>query len=197
MAPTNYKIMQADFKSFQPRLAIFCTTDEAFKSKFKNIEDIYSVFPGDREENKLAFISWMFSNRKDAVFDKEAEAILSLRSQLYSMSNKDGFLFNKFNRPIFYHEEEKNVVFQNYITANEVDMVLAVMVELHKFLKDKKSRIAFPFHDCLVFYIHKDEMELVESIKNLMETYHREKFGTTFPVAVQIGENFGEMQNWH
>jgi hypothetical protein len=72
VAPDGYKLVQFDFKSFQPRLAIFCTDDEEFKDVFREVEDIYSLFPGDREENKISFLAWMFAKHhiKHEVFER-------------------------------------------------------------------------------------------------------------------------------
>jgi len=68
--------VQIDYKSFQPRLAIFSTDNEEFKNKFKDIEDIYSIFSGDRNKNKIAFLAWMFSDNGNDVFEQEAYPIV-------------------------------------------------------------------------------------------------------------------------
>ena len=194
-APPNYSIVQLDFKSFQPRLAIFCTDDKEFKNRFSNVEDIYSVFPGDREENKISFISWMFSKRRHPIFDVEASAILQLRKDLYSEVRKSGKLTNKFGRTLYYSDEDENVVFQNYITSVEVDAIMSLMVKIYDFLQDRKSRIIMPYHDSLILYIHKDEMNLIDETKDIMENEHRILFGSKFPVSVKCGSNFGEMES--
>jgi hypothetical protein len=195
IAPTDYKIIQADFKSFQPRIAIFSTEDEAFKKKFADVEDIYSVFPGDRDKNKISFLAWLFSNHHNPTFEEFARPIKKLRSDLYELATQDGVLLNKFDRPMFPRDgEEEHVVFQNYITSNEADAILGLTVYLSNFLKGKKSRLVFPFHDSLVFYIHKDEHFLIDEIKNVMENYHRNVFGVGLPVKIKQGNNFLEIE---
>jgi hypothetical protein len=172
-------------------LAIFSTSSEEFKNIFSDIEDIYSVFPGDREENKISFISWMFSKRRHDIFDNQAFPILDLRKKLYSDSKVCGKLTTNFGRTLYYHDEEENVVFQNYITATEVDAILSVVVKLNDFLEGKKSRIILPFHDSIILYIHEEEMHLIEHIKNTMENIPN--FSSRFPVSVKAGKNFGEL----
>lgn len=196
VAPPDHNIVQLDFKSFQPRLAIFCTDDTEFKNKFSDIEDIYSVFPGDREENKISFISWMFSKRKHEMFDVEASPIIQLRRNLHFEAKRNGRLATKFGRNLHHSDEEENVVFQNYITANEVDAILTLMIKIDESLNGKRSRIIFPFHDSIVLYVHKDEMFLISKIKDLMENEHRLLFGSKFPVSVKCGKNFEQMENW-
>ena len=194
VSPYDFKLIQIDFKSFQPRLAIFSTEDKSFKKKFDGIEDIYSVFAGDREKNKISFISWMFSNNRNELFEKEAKAIMELRNSLHCQAIKSRILVNKFGRPLYYNNEEENVVFQNYITSLEVDSVLTLMYEINTLLKDKQSKIILPFHDSLVFYIHNDEMFLLDIIKEKMQNHHMVRFGSSFPVSVKIGNDFLNME---
>lgn len=196
VAPDGFNVVQIDFKSFQPRLAIFCTEDESFKKKFYNINDIYTMFEGDREENKISFISWMFAQRTHPIFDEAARPILQLKKDLYVEAKKSGQLTNKFGRTLHYTNEEDNVVFQNYVTSNEVDAMLSLMLDVHEFLKNKKSRIIMPFHDSLIFYIHQEETHIVDEIKSIMENKHSTLFGSSFPVSVKVGNNFGKMENW-
>jgi hypothetical protein len=195
VAPQDYKIVQFDFKSFQPRLAIFSTDDEEFKDKFRGIDDIYSIFPGDRKKNKLLFIAWMFSEMKNDMFGEEASAIQELRKKLYQEVKREGRLINKFGRVLHFGEEKRNVVLQNYITSLEVDAILTLVRCVEPILRARKSRILFPFHDAIVFLVHKEENNLVALIKDFMEKFHQNTLGTTFPVEVREGYNFGEMKS--
>ena len=197
IAPPDHNIVQLDFKSFQPRLAIFCTDSEEFKNKFANIDDIYSVFPGDREENKISFISWMFSKRKNNLFETEASPILDLRKKLYNDAKACGKLTTKFGRHLYHNDEEENVVLQNYITATEVDAVLTLLVRVHQLLKNTRSRIIFPFHDSLLLYVHKEEMTFVQEIKDKMESEHSHLFGSKFPVSVKMGLDFETLNDYN
>jgi hypothetical protein len=196
VAPEENSIVQIDFKSFQPRLAIFSTNNIEFKKKFQNIDDIYSVFDGDRETNKISFLAWMFSNGYNHVFEYAATPILDLRKNLFAELKINGKIINPFGRSIHYDGQEENVTLQNYVTSVEVDVILSLVMDIHLFLKNKKSKIAFPFHDSLVLYVHKKEMELVEKIKSIMEMKCRDMFGAVFPVSVKIGDNFGEMKTF-
>lgn len=191
VAPDGYDIVQFDYKSFQPRLAIFSTQEEDFKNKFENIDDIYSVFPGDREKNKISFLAWMFSLRKDELFEEHASPIQDLRTKLFYEAKKSGRLLNRFGRYMKYSGEEKNVVFQNYITSMEVDSMLSNFIKVNHLLVNKKSRIICPFHDALLLYIHDDEKSLVLDVKEMMEQIGG--FSNKFPVSVLSGNNWGEM----
>jgi hypothetical protein len=195
VAPPDCSIVEFDFKSFQPRLAICNTLDEEFKTKFRDIRDIYSVFPGDRQKNKIGFLAWMYSNNKDEMFEREAYPICTLRDELYIQARNTGKVVNRFGRAIYWQGDEKNVVFQNYVTSNEVDAILLVMKKVYERLKGRQSRIMFPFHDAIVCSIHKSEEYLVNEIGNIMEKTLYSTFNSYFPVEVKMGKNYGEMND--
>lgn len=189
VAPQEYNIVQFDYKAFQPRLAIFSTKDESFKKKFKNVKDIYSLFPGDREKIKIAFLAWMYSNQRNEVFEETAYPVFKLREELYKKSIS-GKVLNPFGRCLFFKNDAKNIVFQNYITSLEVDCMLRIIAKIYHYLSNYKSKIAFPFHDAIVFYIHKDEQFLIKEIQNIMESFFTKGFKSIFPVDVKIGKNY-------
>lgn len=196
-AKKNHKIVQMDFKSFQPRLAIAATNNEKFKSTFEGVEDIYSVFPGDREENKLKFLIWMFHPAMhNELFSEVAAPIVDLKNEVFEKSARDGKIKNPFGRTLYYTGEEKHVIFQNYITSLEADAVLRIFDWLFDFLKDTKSRILFPFHDAIVMEMHDDDIRrgLNNSVANGMEDFYLDEiFRTRFPVEQKSGDNFGEL----
>lgn len=195
VAEPDTQIYQFDFKSFQPRLAIFSTDDEKFKDRFRNIEDIYSLFPGERNTIKISFIAWMFSNMKNELFGQEAKPIQDLRNKLFREVQKNGRLINRFGRVLHFKEEKINAVFQNYITSLEVDAILILTRLINKVFQKRKSRILFPFHDAIVLQVHDEEKEIVKNVKNFMESLHRGSFGTSFPVDVKGGHNLGELSD--
>jgi hypothetical protein len=195
VAPQDYSIVQFDFKAFQPRLAIFSTKDELFKNKFKNIKDIYSLFPGERDKIKVAFLAWMYSVQRNEVFEEVANPVFKLREELYKKSIS-GKVINPFGRCLFFEKDAKNVVFQNYITSLEIDCMLRIIGKIYHRLSNYKSKIIFPFHDAVVLYIHESEMFLVEEIKKMMESFFLKSFDTLFPVDVKIGKNFLDMESY-
>lgn len=191
-APEDFILAQFDYKSFQPRISLALFASDEIKVKIKDIEDIYSIFPGDRESNKIELISWMFSNRRNAKFDMLLSSIKDARYKLWQ-SSKDGKLLNNFNRPLFFTGEEENVVFQNFICSVEADVILQKLTEIFLFLKKKKSKIIFSFYDCLCLFIYKDEINIIDEIKNKMENI--DKFDIKFPISISTGNNWGNLEN--
>ncbi len=193
----DFELVQMDFKSFQPRIAIFSTDDEILKDQFRKVEDIYSVFDGNREENKLAFLTWMFvENPSNLEFESKTFALLELREKLHKQVLEKGYITNSFGRPLFFSKEEKdNKIFQNFIASNESDAIFSIIVKLHKALENKKSKIAFPFHDAIFFKIHKSEKHFIKKIQEYLQNFYINKiFYSKYPVEVKIGKNLGNLE---
>lgn len=194
-APPGFTLCQIDFKSFQPRLALSIFGDESIKQKLRENDDIYSLFDGDREVNKIELISWMFSNRKNEKFDTSLSFIKKSRAILHEQS-KSGMLLNFFNRPLFFGHEEENVVFQNYICSVEADCIISLIKDTQIELKNSKSYLAFPFHDCLIFCISDDEFEQINHLKWFIEKYLYNSFYVNFPVSIKVGKSFGILKDF-
>jgi hypothetical protein len=199
VAPEEYFIVQFDFKSFQPRLAIALFGDQELKEQIKDKEDLYSYFPGNRDEIKIAFLAWMFSNRKNTMFEKMAGSLHSGKKDLYIQSKSGGIVVNTWGRPLYFTGEEDHVVFQNYICSVEADTIINLTSDVIRLTSGWKSHMIFPFHDALTFYIHKDEKEYIRHIKQYMEDYlsSTQQFKIPFPVEVKIGKNFLEMETYN
>lgn len=194
-SPEGFTLCQFDFKSFQPRLALSIFGDEDTKKQLRENDDIYSLFEGDREDNKLELISWMFSNRKNDKFDTKLNFIKKARKILHTES-ESGMVFNFFDRPLFFNEEDDNVVFQNYICSVEADCIISLIHAAQEELQGLKSYLAFPFHDCLIFCISDDEIDKINHLKGFMEKYLYSSFDVNFPVSVKVAKSFGSMQDF-
>lgn len=193
---SNCQFVQMDYKSFQPRLAIFSVDDKNFKNRFANVDDIYSTFSGEREKNKIEFISWMFSEREDEKFQSEAKCIDNLRTKLYDIACEEGKIITPFGRILYFRKEPKHTIFQNYITSLEADCIITAYVEMSKFFQQKqfRSRILAPFHDSIIFELDKSEICAIKDIQCSMENLFVDKiFYCKFPINVKVGDNLGDM----
>ena len=194
LSSSGYRFVQFDFKSFQPRIAIFSTNDESFKRRFSSVNDIYSTGLLSRADQKLNFFRVMFGVEPSN--DSSLKPIFDLRTSIFKEATKKGKIKNLFGRMIWYNGEEENVVFRNWIASCEADFVFRVVVKLNDLLNGLRSRIKFPFHDALIFEIHEQEIFLLKQIKHVMEdSFIDSIFFTRFPVKIQFGENFGELHD--
>ena len=182
----GYRFVQCDYRSFQPRLAIFLTKDDAFKRRFADVEDIYEG--EDREKNKLDFFRAIFGVEASEQFG--FQPIFDLRKSIFEEIRSKGKIINPFGRPIFYNGEDENVVFRNFITFCESDFVYGIAVKLDQLLSGRRSRVKFLFHDAAVFEIHEKETTLLKQIKQIMEN----GFNAHYPVKISVGKSWGEMK---
>jgi hypothetical protein len=197
-ARPGYKIYQYDLKSSQPRIAIFSTDDNTFRRRFEDTDDIYSVFPGDREANKLSFLRWMYSANyaADERFGKLARPIKTLREVVFGDSlHHHNVVYNRFGRPLFFSgDEPDNVVFQNWITSTEADALYEILFNMQKKMAHTQSRILFPFYDAIICEIADEEKDMPLTLKQTIEeNYLDHVFYCKFPVEMKSGANFGAL----
>jgi len=192
VASKGHKLVEVDFKSFQPRIAIFSTENEEFKDVFRQLDDIYAILPGDRAKNKIAFLAWMFAKARmpNEVFDKYLWEIWELRNSLVKKVRHQGFLETRWGRRLHLKDEPKHVVFQNFITATEVDCVLNLM---NKFV-EMGIKVKFPFHDAIVCEVE-DDFDL-NILKTTSEKFLFDTFQARFPVQIKCGSDFGNMNEF-
>lgn len=182
----GYRFVQCDYRSFQPRLAIFLTKDDVFKGRFVDVEDIYQG--EDRAQNKLHFFRVMFGVETSS--QPELRPIFDLRKSIFEEIKTKGKIINPFGRPIWYSGEDEHTVFRNFITSCESDFVFGVAVKLDTLLSGRRSRIKFLFHDAVMFEIHEEETFLLKQIKQIMEG----GYNARYPVKTSVGKNWGEMK---
>lgn len=189
VAPGDSYFVELDFKASQPRIAIASTGNEDFIDLARDIEDVYSIFPGDREKIKIGFLAWMFGKTRipGSIYEQYAWPIWELRNQLAKKSSEDGYLETRFGRRLYNHGEDKHVIFQNFITATEVDFILG----LCRRLSDMGVRIRFPYHDAVL--CETESLERVGRIREICERHFEDIFRMSGQVGVKIGKNFGSM----
>jgi len=72
------------------------------------------------------------------------------------------------------------------IQGGGADIVKIAMVRIHELLKDAKSGMVAQIHDEIVLEIHKNEMDLIPNIKEIMEKVYVPKNGLPMEVTCDI-----------
>lgn len=183
----EFRFVQCDYRSFQPRLAIFLSENEEFKRRFADMKDIYGTI--DRDKQKLKFFQIMYG--VESSDQLELKPIFELRQRIFKDICSNNKIVSPFGRPICNNNDPEHVIFRNFITTCEADFIFQVAVKLDQMLTGKKSKIKWLFHDSIMFEIHKEETFLLKQIKNIME--NDSIFNTVFPIKVQIGKDFGNL----
>jgi hypothetical protein len=150
--------------------------------------NIKNIFREDisREKAKQKFFAWLYNSEnktidsefysKDALVEKfysEQEKIL--RSPLGRRTNCDRF-------------HALNYLLQSASSDNCLDRVN----KIHRYLRDRKSYVAFTIHDCVIIDLHRDDRHLIPEIKQIFEDTKLGKFVT----GCKIGRNLGELEEF-
>jgi hypothetical protein len=135
-----------------------------------------------RKETKARFFAWLYNPE---AIDKELEKLYN--KNVYKKHYKNGYITTPFDRKL--EVDERKAL--NYLTQSTTsDIVLENSYKIMKFLKGKKSFVAFTMHDSVVLDFCKEDHGLVQEIKNIFETNMFGKFLST----VSIGKNYGNLK---
>jgi DNA polymerase-1 len=123
-------------------------------------------------QQKLADSLGMKVDDAAATKRKYFRALPNVKRLIYNTQSKAverGFVWNIFNRRYFFHEAKFAYKAVNcLIQGGTADGVKKAMVEIDFLLKNTRSRITLQIHDELVFNIHKDELDLIPEIMEIM-----------------------------
>ena len=135
-----------------------------------------------RQEVKARFFAWLYNpEAKDYSLEKLYD------KNIYKKYYKNGYIETPFGRKL--EVDERRAL--NYLTQSTTsDIVLENAYKIMKFLKGKKSFVAFTMHDSVVLDFSKEEHHLVREIKDIFET---NMFGS-FLSTVNIGKNYGNLK---
>lgn len=135
-----------------------------------------------RQEIKARFFAWLYNpEAKDYNLEK------FYNKNIYKKYYKNGYIETPFGRKL--EVDERRAL--NYLTQSTTsDIVLENAYNIMKFLKGKKSFVAFTMHDSVVLDFCKEEHHLVKQIKDIFENNMFGKFLST----VSIGKNYGNLK---
>jgi hypothetical protein len=135
-----------------------------------------------RQEVKARFFAWLYNPEAR---DYNLEKLYN--KNIYKKHYKNGHIETPFGRKL--EIDERRAL--NYLTQSTTsDIVLENAYKIMKFLKDKKSFVAFTMHDSVVLDFCKKEHHLVQEIKDIFETNMFGRFLST----VNIGKNYGNLK---
>jgi len=150
--------------------------------------NIKNIFKEDitRAEAKQKFFAWLYNSENKTInseyyskntlvekfFDEQKEI---LRTPFGRRTNCDRF-------------HALNYLLQSSSSDNCLDRVN----KIERFLRDRRSYVAFTIHDCVIIDLHRDDRNLIPQIKEIFEDT---KLGN-FPSGCKIGKNLGEMRDF-
>lgn len=136
------------------------------------------------------------ARRLKALYFSKLPKVEKLIEQIISITKIRGYVFNWAGRRYFCDDRENAYRFPNrVIQGGGADIMKRAMNACQKILEGKKSYIFLTVHDELNFYIHKDELDLVEHLKAAMEAAYTHRH---LPLKVDVShswDNLGELQD--
>ncbi len=183
LRPSNSLFVELDYNAAEIRMLL------ALAGSKQPSEDIHSfnmeVLKSkntNRQKAKERFFAWLYNpEAKDSKLEK------IYNKNIYKNYYADGVIKTPFGRELIV--EEKKAL--NYLTQSTTsDMVIENSYKIQKFLKNKKSKIAFLLHDSIILDFSREDIPLLKEIKHIFE---ETRWGT-FLTSSKIGKNFLEMK---
>ena len=182
--PQNDWFLELDYNAAEVRTLLGLSGAE------QPVDDIHewnitNIYDGKitRPEAKQKIFEWLYSHRSN----EKAEAHYNKKLVKEKYWNGHS-VHTEFGREI---KEVDNHHALNYIIQSTTsDLVLTKAIEIHNYLKEKESRIAFMLHDSIIIDLKHEERQ---AISDLMKIFSATPFGN-YKTNVTLGKNFGDMK---
>ncbi len=137
-----------------------------------------------RETAKQRFFAWLY-NSENKTIDSKFYSKNILVEKFYT----EGQIQTPFGRrTVCDRFHALNYLLQSASSDNCLDRVN----KIERFLRGKKSYVAFTIHDCCIIDLHRDDRNLIPELKQIFEDT---KLGS-FKSGCKIGKNLGNMRDF-
>jgi len=150
--------------------------------------NIKNIFKEDisRAEAKQKFFAWLY-NSENKTIDSEFYSKGALVEEFYCEEQKE--IRNPFGRRATCDRfHALNYLLQSSSSDNCLDRVN----KIERFLRDRRSYVAFTIHDCIIIDLHRDDRALIPQLKQIFEDTKLGKFKS----SCHIGKNYGNMREF-
>ena len=186
LTPCNDAFLELDYNAEQIRTLLALSNKEQPQEDIHewNRKNVYRGF-GTRDAAKRRFFAWLYDDNSDDYLTERFYDRVSILEKYYS----EGVVSTPFNREI---ESDKFHALNYLIQSTASDNCLSQVSKIHRFLKNKKTKVAFVVHDSVVLDLHKSETYLIPQIKEIFEDTDLGKF----PVNMKLGKNYGNLKEF-
>jgi hypothetical protein len=151
--------------------------------------NIKNIFKEDisRAQAKQKFFAWLYNSENKTIDSK-----FYSKDVLVEKFYKEGQIHSPFGRrTVCDRFHALNYLLQSASSDNCLDRVN----KIERFLRGRKSYVAFTIHDCCIIDLHRDDRHLIPQLKQVFEDT---KLGQ-FMSSCHIGKNYGNMKSftWH
>jgi DNA polymerase-1 len=143
---------------------------------YDKAKELYDKF---HKENKVIYdIKAKIEKRINGYYYQYGRKILSPQ-------NKTGYVHNMFGRKYWLESNETYKGFNYLCQGTAADLIKTAMIDIHDYLKDKKSNLLLNVHDELCIEVAEGEEYVVAKI-----IYHMENFTHMFNVDIKVDANY-------
>jgi len=177
--------LELDFNAAEIRTMISLTGQEQPQEDIHEW-NIKNIFRQDisRAQAKQKFFAWLY-NSENKTIDSEFYSKEALVDKFY----KEGKIHTPFGRrTVCDRFHALNYLLQSASSDNCLDRVN----KIERFLRGRKSYVAFTIHDCCIIDLHRDDRHLIPQLKQIFEDT---KLGQ-FMSSCHIGKNYGDMKSF-
>ena len=186
LMPRNDWFVEMDYNGAEIRTLL------SLAEKEQPVEDIHewnmkNVYRNlvTRDEAKKRFFAWLYNPNSEDYLTSRAYDRDSVLTSYY----RGGCVHTPFGRKI----DADNFHALNYLLqSSSSDNCLHQANIIHRFLRDKKSNLAFAIHDSIVIDLDHNERNLLPQIRELFADTRLGKF----KVGVKIGKNMGKLREF-
>ena len=147
-----------------------------------NLKNIYQEI-GDRQSAKERIFAWLYNSKSQDHLSNKFYDRQKIKDKYWNGTA----IRTPFGRTIL--SDEHHAI--NYLIQSTcADNVLQQLINIHKFVTDKRSNIAFTIHDSVVIDLANEDRN---ALMEMAEIFSNTKLGK-YPVNISAGKNFGSMK---
>jgi len=168
--PRNDQFVEIDISAYHPTLAAKITGyDFGDKDIHQSFAEMYGV--DYKEAKQITFrqlYGGIYSEYKDLPFFKKVQEYVD---HLWDVFNTVGYIECPLSNYRFYKDNLPNMSPQklfNYLLQNlETSQNVLILLDIHKLLRKKNTKIVLYTYDSFLLDIDKDELDILEDIKTI------------------------------
>jgi hypothetical protein len=183
--PNNDFFLELDFNGAELRalLSLSGTPQPDGDIHEWNVENIFNG-ELERDEAKKKLFAWLYNPSSDAIRSEHYD-----RKKVLDKYYADGYVQTPFGRKI----ESDDFHSLNYLLQSaSSDNCITQVNKIHRFLRQKKTNVAFIIHDSVILDLSHEDRYLIPQIIELFEDTRLGKFKSN----MKIGKNLGDMREF-
>ena len=199
-------LVSIDYSAQEYRVFADYASDTRLIDRLNNGEDIHQMVADmlniERKQAKTVLFAILYgsgNSKLASMLSLPVHKAVDLRNKLYHMipamrtltervvrvAESRGYVKNSFGRRLYTPSRSGYMMLNHLVQSTCADTMKKAMVEIDKFLADKKSRMLATIHDELLFEIDYSEEGIENQCKKIMEEVYPARAGIKLPCELK------------